>query len=68
MREAFEKIKELAGDKAAVAEFTMNTYDKQACNLYVADIGWFRADTWEDALAKLMGRPEVTLPPDEEEA
>lgn len=66
MREAFEKIKELAGDRAAAAEFTMSTYNKPACGLYIADTGWFNADSWENALDKLMGN-EVITPPDEEE-
>ena len=66
MREAFEKIKELAGDKAFIAEFSMKSFDGTRCGLYIADTGWFHADTWENALSLLMGK-EVSAPPDEEE-
>ena len=65
MREAFEEIKKLAGERAAIAEFKMSTFDSMCCGLYIADLGWHHGDTWESALSKIMDK-EVSTPPDEE--
>lgn len=65
MREAFEEIRKLAGERAAIAEFRMSTFDSMRCGLYIADLGWHYGDTWENALGKLTSK-EVSTPPDEE--
>ncbi len=66
MKEAFEKVKELANGADCSVQYRMTSYDDKVCYGYINRLknACHYGNTWEDILQSMNNSKQV--PPDEE--
>lgn len=65
MKECYRKIEYRYPNTAISAEFALSTF-RPRCTIYVASVGHFEGQTWDEAMYKLEYKDAVQEVPEEE--